>query len=136
MTARSLAAIHAAAFPEGAWTERTFADLLQQPEVLLTGDGSAFVLGRVIADEAEVLTLATHPAQQRKGLADRWLKDFIDRAMQAGANRVFLEVAADNDAARKLYAKYGFEQVGLRQGYYRRSNNLRVDALVLSRKLT
>ena len=93
--------------------------------------GGGFILFRVAADEAEVLTLAVSPASQRRGLGRRLLQAALDRAQARGAAQIFLEVAWDNIPALSLYAGAGFTQVGCRPGYYPGGS----DALVLRRDL-
>lgn len=134
--AQALAATHAAAFTtERPWTAPEFADLLVQPTTLLVGDARSFLLARVILDEAEILTLATHPDHRRQGLARAALADFLDRARASGATRAFLDVAADNGPARALYAGAGFTEIARRKGYYTASDGTRADALVLASDL-
>ncbi len=118
--AKALAAIHAEAFPPGAnWPDTAFATLLAQPGVagLLDPDG-AFVLARQAADEAEILSLATSPAVRREGRAKRLLAAMHERLRADGAANIFLEVAADNIAARELYLGLGYRRAGLRKAYY------------------
>ena len=137
MTPTELAATHRAAFmAERPWSAMEFADLLAQRGVILCGTAASFVLGRVTLDEAEILTVATHPEMRRKGLAQAALTDFCNRAAQAAAVAAFLEVAADNDAARALYAGQHFTQVGRRRAYYHRADAPPVDAIILRRALT
>ncbi len=132
MTPEELSATHLLSFgEEKAWTAETFAKLLSDPAVILAGIPESFVLGRVVADEAEVLTLATAPQYQRKGLASKALSTFNERASAAGAKSVFLEVADDNDAAKNLYTGAGFDCVGERKNYYRRRDKPAVTALIL-----
>ncbi len=129
-----LALTHALAFGgDDAWSAADFAGFLGQPGVILSGTADAFVLGRVTLDEAEVLTLATHPARRRHGLARTALAHFCASAAAAGAVSVFLEVAADNAAALALYHSAGFARVGHRRGYYHRPGQAAVDALILRR---
>ena len=72
MTPQALAGLHALAFSATrAWTAQEFSDLLDHPGVVLVDNDASFVLLRVVADEAEVLTLATDPAKRRQGLARR-----------------------------------------------------------------
>lgn len=136
--AAALARTHAEAFAGSgrAWSEAEFAALLARPGAVLTGDARAFVLGCVTLDEAEVLTLATAPAHRRRGLARATLAAFLDHVAKAGATRVFLEVDADNAAARALYGQAGFSLCGTRRGYCRHPDGRRSDALVLERRLT
>lgn len=126
-----MAATHAAAFTATrAWSAAEFAALLAQPGTILTGDARSFVLGRVVLDEAEVLTVATLPEARRQGLARSRLAAFARAARAAGALTLFLEVAADNTAARALYAAFGLVEAGRRRGYYRTDAGP-VDAIVM-----
>ncbi|MFN4101064.1 MAG: GNAT family N-acetyltransferase, partial [Pararhodobacter sp.] len=107
MTPEALAALHARAFATPPpWSAAGFAGLLDSPLVFLTADaqGRAFALGRVVAGEAELLTLATDPAARRQGLARAQMAAFEREAQARGAVTAFLEVAEDNAAARALYA--------------------------------
>ena len=129
----ALAATHRAANDfDRPWTAAEFAALLGAPGVVLTGDATAFVLGRVTLDEAEVLTLATHPDHRRQGRARSALDAFVAGAARAGATRVLLDVAADNTAARALYVGAGFVQVARRPRYFARAGGA-VDAIVMAR---
>jgi len=74
---------------------------------------------RSAAGEAEILTFGVDPSYRRAGHGRRILADMIGRARDAGAEMVFLEVAATNKAARTLYEAAGFAMVGRRPGYYR-----------------
>ena len=74
------------------------------------------VLLRVAADEAEILTIGV--AARRQGIARALMAAALERARAQGARTMFLEVAADNGAARGLYEMLGFAPAGLRQGYY------------------
>ncbi|MEM8538321.1 MAG: GNAT family N-acetyltransferase [Pseudomonadota bacterium] len=135
MTAADLAALHALAFGDQAWAIKDFTALMTHPGAILSADTYGFVLLRVVADECEVLTLATDPAHRRAGIATRHMTAAEEQARAKGATRIFLEVAADNTAARALYAGIGYTQVGQRQGYYRRTNQPAVDALILQKSL-
>lgn len=128
--AGALAAIHADAF-DAPWNASAFADLLAQPGVLLEVEAAGFVLIRVVADEAEILTLAVRPSARRAGLGARLTRAAAQRARSAGARRLFLEVAEDNAPARALYDRMGFEATGRRPRYYARADGPSVDALLL-----
>ena len=132
--AARLAAIHAEAF-DAPWPEEAFADLLGQPGVRALATDDGFILISIVADEVEILTLAVRGAARRRGLARGLVDSALARAMEAGARRVFLEVAVGNVAARGLYAAKGFEGIGRRPGYYTRPDGAREDALILSRNL-
>lgn len=96
------------------------------------GGIAGYVLGRVIVDEAEILTIATHPARRRAGIGRALLSSVLTAMVQRGARAVWLEVRASNEAAKAMYDAAGFVAAGLRKGYYRRPVE---DALVLRRDL-
>ena len=95
-----------------------------------------FVVARIAAGEAEILTLAVDPARRRRGSGERLAAAALDAVRAAGAEAVFLEVAIDNPAATALYGKLGFVAAGRRRAYYPRREGPRVDALILRRDLT
>ena len=137
MTPEALASLHARAFaPARGWRAAEFAALLDSPHVFAVGDARAVALGRVAAGEAELLTLATDPDHRRAGRARACLAAFAAEARARGATEAFLEVAADNAAARALYAADGWSETGRRRGYYPRAGHASVDALVLARRIT
>lgn len=136
ITPAHLAMLHRAAFiQDRAWSEDEFANLLATPHCHVLADPNGFALIRVIADEAELLTIAVHPDHRRTGLGKSLLTQSMSKAADQGAFELFLEVAADNKAALALYQSTGFAQVGLRPGYYAREERAPVDALLLSRPL-
>lgn len=129
---RQMAQIHAAAFTQSRpWTEAEFASLIESPLCWSVGNQHSFALVRVIADEAELLTLATDPRAQRQGHGRRIMHQWQQVARQNGAETAFLEVAADNAAALALYQSDGFAPCGQRNGYYSRQNAAAVDAIVM-----
>ena len=137
MTPEVLAEIYAAAFPSSrGWSTDEFEELFASKHVFLVSRQQAFALGRVIADEAELLTIATHPNSQGQGLGRHCLRDFCDTAQRRGAASAFLEVAADNLAALHLYESDGWQKSGLRKGYYARSAGGLVDAVLMGKSLT
>jgi len=138
MTAEELAALHARAFAGRgrAWRAAEFARLLDSPHVIVTGSARGFALGRVAAGEAELLSIATDPDLRRRGLARTALTALHEAAAARGAERIFLEVGAENHAARALYAALGYRLAGRRAGYYRAPQGEREDALILARPLT
>jgi ribosomal-protein-alanine N-acetyltransferase len=129
-----LAAIHEAAFPDGeSWGVAMLAAQLGQPGVFaLVDEAGGMILVRVAADEAEILTLAVAPEARRAGLGRALLAAACAAARDAGAARLFLEVAATNQAARALYGAAGFLQIGRRRRYYADGG----DALMMSLALT
>jgi ribosomal-protein-alanine N-acetyltransferase len=136
MTPAELAGVHARAMDTGpAWTEADFAGLLASAGVFSAGDDRGIVLGRVAADEAELLTLAVLPEHRRCGLGRGLLALFEEDAQRRGAAIAHLEVDAGNAAAISLYARRGYVEVGRRKGYYRAGDGSRSDAVLMSRTL-
>lgn len=127
------AALHARCFDE-AWDEPALTRLVAAPGTFALGVGenplAGFVLARIAAGEAEILTLAVDPASRGRGLGRRLMEAVAASALAGGATALFLEVAEDNDAARALYGRLGFDEVGRRPAYYARPD-ARVAALVL-----
>jgi ribosomal-protein-alanine N-acetyltransferase len=111
--------------------------LVQAPDVAALGVGSVtgFVLVRVAADEAEILTLAVVPDGRRAGRGRALMSAAEAYAVEKGALEIFLEVAEDNAPALNLYAGLGYAAVGRRPAYYPRPGAQTCDALVLAKKL-
>jgi ribosomal-protein-alanine N-acetyltransferase len=86
-----------------------------------------FALGRVQADQAEILTIAVRPGARGQGVGRALLHGLLAEAAKRGALELFLEVAEPNAAARALYAGAGAKEVGRRRRYYADG----ADALVL-----
>ena len=138
MTPAALSSLHARAFTTPRpWSEDEFAGWLADPLACLLVEGDAgFLLGRAVAGEAELLTVAVAPEARGRGLGRRLVSRFLYQARLRGAEVAFLEVAEDNAPARAVYAGAGFAESGRRRGYYRTPEGRAVDALVLRRVLT
>lgn len=137
MTPAELAALHRRSFrTPPPWSEADFATFTADPLAFLLVEGDAgFLLGRAVADEAELLTLAVAPESRRLGLGARLVARFLYQARLRGATRAFLEVSAENPAAIALYESAGFTEAGRRRGYYATPEGRRIDAIVLARDL-
>ncbi len=85
----------------------------------------------VAPSEAWVQNIAVRRDAQRRGAGRALLHDLLAEAARRRIRRVMLEVAVDNAPAQKLYARNGFEPVGVRRAYYQPSNT---DALVMLRE--
>lgn len=139
--AAALAILHARSFPVG-WSEPEFERMLSDPSTIAhvargnSGRGAitGFVLSRIAADEAEILSVAVDPAARGHGLAGELLQRHLGRLAAFGVARIFLEVGEENEAALRLYDKAGFRPVGKRAGYYPRPGGA-VSALTLRREL-
>lgn len=122
-----------------AWTRNQCLGILAMPGVWLTiaavdGTPAGFALSRIVADEAELLLLATAPAMRRRGVAAALLRSVIADAIGSGAVTLHLEVREGNDAI-KLYRGTGFVKVGERRNYYRGTSGQAFHAYTYRRNL-
>jgi ribosomal-protein-alanine N-acetyltransferase len=134
-----LAALHRASFRRG-WSEDEFEQLLLDRAVVAhraTRGGTllGFIISRIAADEAEILSVAVAPRSRGRRIASRLLDLHMRRLAGLGVAAILLEVDEDNAPARKLYARVGFYPVGRREGYYQASAGAGSTALVLRRDL-
>ena len=135
-TPAALAALHRRAYSRlRPWSEVDFAGLLQSPHVFLVALPQAFALGRAVADEAELLTIATDPDHRRQGLARTCLLEFEAAARTRGATRALLEVDSENPAAVALYTSAGYERIAMRRAYYALRHGTRAHALIMAKPL-
>ncbi|MFZ4533189.1 MAG: GNAT family N-acetyltransferase [Alsobacter sp.] len=132
--------LHAAGFAHP-WAVHEIEALLVDAAVVGQGIGPAagtlfgFVLSRCAADEAEILSIVVDRRHRGAGLAGRLLRAHLGRLSARGIRQLFLEVDEGNAAARALYDRSGFAEVGRRPGYYRRPDGSVANALVLRREL-
>jgi ribosomal-protein-alanine N-acetyltransferase len=139
--AEACAAIHQSGFAHP-WSAGELAALLASPTTLAsaaldpaTGRLRGFALSRLAADEAEVLTIAVDPALRGRGVGADLLREHLTRATLSGARAIFLEVDPDNGAAIALYRRFGFRDVGRREGYYRLKDGQSASAIVMRKDL-
>lgn len=134
MTPEGMAVLYARAFPESRpWTAAEIAALLAAPGFAVASE-AGFALGRSVAGEAELVTVAVDPSARRAGRGRALLTAFEARARSLGADTAFLEVADDNVAALALYRASGWTETGRRRGYYHRKTGP-VDAVTMSKTL-
>jgi ribosomal-protein-alanine N-acetyltransferase len=142
-------------FPDDAWTPEMFADEVSQPadsRFYLVAEqapvrdqesaggprlagyaGMMFVPGVPgHGGTADVLTIAVSAATWGNGIGSALLAALMDEARRRRCTEVFLEVRKDNPRARGLYLRRGFEEIGVRRGYYQPAN---VDAIVMRKDL-
>lgn len=138
----ALASMHEACF-ETPWSELDIAGVMAMPGafalVARRGAGAAevyggFALAVSAADECEILSIGTIPAERRCGAASALMTQVFRSARERGARAVFLEVDETNIAARRLYLSLGFQRAGRRANYYRSGNETR-DAHILRKCL-
>lgn len=125
-------------FADDAWSARTWwSELAGRPQryylVAQDGDRCVGYAGLSVAgDTADVMTIAVAPEAQGDGVGALLLNELISLATAAAVSAVLLEVRADNEPARRLYERGGFEQIGVRRRYYQPGD---IDALVMRRHL-
>lgn len=135
------------------WSRKHFADSLASgyPAVMLLGESlpgemphprradGQVVLGYLVAmpgvDEVHLLNITVAPSHQRQGWASFLLDALCLWSRGQRAQWLWLEVRASNAPARALYEGYGFQQVGIRKGYYPAGHFQREDAVVMSLSL-
>jgi ribosomal-protein-alanine N-acetyltransferase len=137
VTPEALARLYAVAFPgQRPWSAAEFADLLSLPGAFLITRTDGYALGRSVAGEAELLSLAVVPSARRQGLGHQLLMAFEAAARDRDAKQAFLEVAADNQAARSLYLAAGWSETGKRREYYMRQSGPDADAILMQKPLS
>ena len=120
------------------WDETAVAEVLSMPgaygliAVTKNTEPAGFLLGCIVADSGEILSLGTARAYRRRGVARALLRAAMTHAEAAGVARLYLEVAEDNIAARDLYDGAGFARIARRPAYYRRAHGPAVSAMVLA----
>jgi [ribosomal protein S18]-alanine N-acetyltransferase len=120
------------------WSANEVDELLRQSgavaDVATDGPGKTlygFAISRVLAPEAELLTIAVDRRKHGSGVGRLLFSAHLSRLSASRAEHVFLEVDEANAPALKLYRSFGFREVGKRPGYYPGKNGERTTALVL-----
>lgn len=128
---REVMAIDAVVHPRP-WSRRLWLQELAQERVYrcaLDGDRvRGYVGAMLVLEDAHVLTLATDPSHQRRGVATKLMLALLRHVIDAGGDAVSLEVRAGNTAAQALYRRFGLAPVGWRRNYYAPDGE---DALVM-----
>ncbi|MEU8795983.1 ribosomal protein S18-alanine N-acetyltransferase [Spirillospora sp. NPDC048819] len=142
MTGADLPVVHRleqSLFPEDAWSEEMLnTELADQPRTrhYVVAEASGEIVGyaglAAAGGQADVQTIGVRADQRGSGIGAALLTELLDEAVRRNSEAVFLEVRADNDGARRLYERFGFDRVGVRKRYYQPSD---VDAIVMCRKL-
>jgi len=132
----ALAALHARCFETPRpWSAAEFASLCAFSGVFVQTTDAGFAMGREIAGEVELLTLAVDPDHQRQGRGRLLLAAFETEARLRGAKDAFLEVAENNAAACALYYGAGYSESGRRAAYYAPPTGPRIAAIVMHKPL-
>jgi ribosomal-protein-alanine N-acetyltransferase len=125
--------VAAYAFP---WSRGNFIDSLASgypAQVLLDAQGA--MLGYFVAmggvDEMHLLNITVAPDAQGRGHARFMLGEIVALCRRATAQKLWLEVRGSNLRARAIYRRFGFDDIGLRKGYYPAPQGRREDAIVM-----
>jgi ribosomal-protein-alanine N-acetyltransferase len=100
--------------------------VLRLPEIRVAG----YIASWIVVDEVHINNIAVLPAFRGRGYGSALLAHALAEAADAGAQRATLEVRRSNDAARRLYERFGFRMAGVRRDYYSHPTE---DALILWR---
>jgi ribosomal-protein-alanine N-acetyltransferase len=118
--AAAIAFLHMASFQRGWGEDEVYRLLIEKTVVahraMMRRVMVGFILSRLAAGEAEILSVAIAPARRGRGLARPLLDLHLRRLAGLGVRTIFLEVDKNNAPARALYKRAGFYEVG--QGYY------------------
>ena len=121
--------LHRACFPDKPWSAQDFADLKKSGcDIIASQNG--FIVWRVVADEAEIITIGVRPEARKNGIATAMLTLVENDLKKRGVKKIFLEVAENNVPAKKLYEQNGFIQISIRPKYYDG-----IDAIIMEKKL-
>ena len=118
------------------WSEKSIASELENPLSLwLVAEENGQVFGYVgsqtVLDESDMMNVAVDPGFRRQGVARTLIETLIAELSKMGSRCLRLEVRVSNENARALYARMGFQQLGLRKNYY---HNPKEDALILGKE--
>jgi [ribosomal protein S18]-alanine N-acetyltransferase len=94
----------------------------------------AYAILSIAVGEAHILNISVDPATQGLGVGRKMMEHLIECATPK-AETMFLEVRPSNHKAKALYESLGFNEIGLRKGYYPAENNTREDAMMLALEL-
>ena len=136
---QTLARIHAKCFFE-IWnaevfkkfsTQKIFHFILAENDERVCG----FLIFSHIIDEVEIITNCVLPEFRKKGIGQSILQNLESYALRNSVNKIFLEVAEDNQQAISLYQKMNFQKISYRKNYYRKADQTFIDAIIMEKKI-
>lgn len=92
------------------------------------GEVVAYLFGCFIPPEGEIYRIAVRGDKRQRGIGYRLLSYAYKTEYGRGLESLFLEVRSKNTAARALYKSFGFEEFGVRKGYYKNPDD---DAILM-----
>ena len=116
------------------WPEEVIGrKLTGDSNVMLAAVADDIVLGYIgmmyVIDEGYIANIAVSRQYRNKGIADALVNAIKERGRELGLSFLTLEVRVSNNAARSLYSKHGFTEVGTRKDYYEKPAE---DALLMT----
>lgn len=124
-----LSELHKKCFPNKPWSADDFRDLKKSGcEIIMSENG--FIVYRIAADEAEIITIGVNPKIRRNGIASAMIGIIEKTIKNQNVKKIFLEVASTNEPAKKMYEKLGYKVIGLRPKYYDG-----IDAILMAKDL-
>jgi ribosomal-protein-alanine N-acetyltransferase len=78
-----------------------------------------FLVAQHIPSDWELENIVVSSTERRKGIGGRLIEALMDVASESASESIFLEVRESNLPARRFYERTGFQQAGVRKGYYR-----------------
>ncbi len=140
-SAELIAALHRMSFTSDTgerWRQQDIADILafhgtRSWVASRAGRPLGYLIARMVLDETEILSIGVRTDARHRGAGSALMRVCLEAAAAQGMRTIHLEVRNDNHPAQELYGKFGFQQVGLRQGYYRSSQGAAHDAITMMR---
>jgi ribosomal-protein-alanine N-acetyltransferase len=135
-----LSQLHRASFHRG-WATDEFEQILIERNSLahrlrVGAKTIGFIVSRIAADEAEILSIAVDSKYRGKGFSYELLRTHLGHLAGQGLKTVFLEVEENNRPARSLYSRAGFRVVGRRERYYKDAGGVQLNAVIMQRDLS
>ena len=120
------------------WSEKSFHDACSdENNIYLVCEDEGTIAGYcglwTVFGEGNITNMAVHPDYRKKGIGMMLMEEMEKRGIQKKVDVFFLEVRESNDAARRLYEKMKYKQIGIRKRFYERPVE---DAIVMSKMYT
>lgn len=109
-----------------------FKDNVIRMKLLMDGELIGYAFVSIVLDEGHLLHITIDPIHHGKRLGRYLLEQVLKLGDLHQLATIFLEVREGNTPARALYDRIGFNQVGMRKGYYPCKINGREDAIVMA----
>jgi ribosomal-protein-alanine N-acetyltransferase len=105
------------------WSKEMFLNLPEQISRFKTAriadeKIAGYCLYNIVAEQADILSIAVHPLYRRQGFAFKLMENMIKDCFAHRVEEIFLEAAISNVPALNLYAAFGFEKISIRKNYY------------------